>query len=55
MKRWVDIIGYEPVEIEETKPIKADNVLTCCNCESTVIICNIWSKCEHCNYYNAKR
>jgi hypothetical protein len=53
MKRWVDIIGYEP--IEETKIVEPNQqTLHCCNCNNLIKVVNIWSKCEHCNFYNAK-
>jgi hypothetical protein len=53
MKRWIDIIGYEPVEVEESIDPN-QSVLDCCNCGKVVKVVNVWSKCEHCNFYNAK-
>jgi hypothetical protein len=52
MKRWVDIIGYEPVEPEQSIDT-SQPTLVCCNCSELLIICNVWSKCEKCNFYNS--
>ena len=52
MKRWSDIIGYEPVE-QET--VVSGPTLNCCNCGNQVVVVNVWSKCEKCNLYNAKK
>lgn len=50
MERWSDILGYEPVEIIE-KPKQSNKETKCCNCDSSVLITDKWSKCDNCNYY----
>ena len=49
MERWADILGYEPEEIIEKQ--ETVESVKCCNCDSSVVITEKWSKCDNCNYY----